>query len=201
MYGTNPIFVYHKTNKANRPIRGYHTSVLKRWPYIPLYIKEAFHRTFVDGLVDRENERTTELEWIKLLCKFRDELITCPKCGFEYVKGLEEKKLNDVCPHCGNTTRNLCELDIGRSRIVLELGKKLYIHHLDKYSSDYSSEVGIVIANKNNPSIWGIKLNLNHDIEVKDSNGVIKGIKADGVIPIIKDLKIKFNENVIGVIK
>lgn len=73
MYGSNPVFVYHKTNKSNRPIRGYHSSVLKRWAYLPLYIKEAFHRTFVDGLSDRENERTTELEWLKLLSKYRDE--------------------------------------------------------------------------------------------------------------------------------
>ena len=76
LYGTNPVFVYHKTDKSNRPIRGYHTSLLKRWAYLPLYVKEAFHRTFVDGLADRENERTTELEWIKILCKYRDELLT-----------------------------------------------------------------------------------------------------------------------------
>ena len=61
MYGSKPVFIYHKTNKSNRPIRGYHTSVIKRWPTLPLYIKEAFHRTFVDGLKDRENERTTEI--------------------------------------------------------------------------------------------------------------------------------------------
>ena len=63
MFGSAPVFVYHKERRDNRPIRGYHSSVLKRWAYIPLYIKEAFHRTFVDGLEDRENERTTEIEY------------------------------------------------------------------------------------------------------------------------------------------
>lgn len=52
MYGTNPIFIYHKTNSSNRPIRGYHTTALKMWPMLPSYIQEAFHRTFVDGLLD-----------------------------------------------------------------------------------------------------------------------------------------------------
>lgn len=61
MFGKNPIFIYHKTDKSNRPIRGYHTGVLKRRAYLPIYIKEAFHQTFVDGLSDRENERTTAL--------------------------------------------------------------------------------------------------------------------------------------------
>ena len=37
MYGEKPIFVYHKTDKSNRPIRGYHSSVLKRWAYNGIY--------------------------------------------------------------------------------------------------------------------------------------------------------------------
>ena len=69
MYGEKPIFIYHKNDTSNRPIRGYHAGVLRRWPLIPIYMKEAFHRTFVDGLTDRENERTTELEWLRLLTR------------------------------------------------------------------------------------------------------------------------------------
>ena len=95
IFGEKPVFVYHKTDRSNRPIRGYHTSVLRRWAYIPLYVKEAFHRTFVDGLQDRENERTTELEWLKVLTKYRDELIECPYCGHEYIVGFAEKKIQE----------------------------------------------------------------------------------------------------------
>lgn len=39
MFGKEPVFVYHKQNKSNRPIRGYHSSVLKRWAYIERIIK------------------------------------------------------------------------------------------------------------------------------------------------------------------
>ena len=31
MYGKNPIFVYHKLDKSNRPVRGYHHSLIRRW--------------------------------------------------------------------------------------------------------------------------------------------------------------------------
>lgn len=201
MFGADPLFVYHKTDKSNRPIRGYHSSVLKRWAYIPLYIKEAFHRTFVDGLTDRENERTTEIEWLKLLTKYRDEIIICPHCGYEYIVGFSEKKRYGQCPACDSATKELCVLSVGRSAIALELGKKIYKTHLDKYSSDYNVPLGVVIANKKNPSLWGIKLCLDHDVEIKDSSGAVKTVAADGVIPIVKSLKIKFNENVIGEIK
>ena len=201
MFGQNPVFVYHKTDRSNRPIRGYHSSVLKRWAYIPLYVKEAFHRTFVDGLVDRENGRTTEIEWLKLLTKYRDELITCPHCGYEYIVGFSEKKKLDQCPACGKLTKEFCTLNVGRNIIALELGKKLYLNHIDKYTSTYNQAIGVVVSNKNNPMLWGIKLALSNVVEIKDANGTIKQIAGNGVIPIVNNLKIKFNENTIGEIR
>lgn len=201
MFGKNPVFVYHKTDKSNRPIRGYHSSVLRRWAYIPLYVKEAFHRTFVDGLTDRENGRTTELEWLKLLTRYRDELITCPYCGYEYIYGFAEKKDTEVCPACGKEKRELCVLHLGKSDITLELGKKVYVTHVDKYASDYLRAIGIVVANKKNPSVWGIKLANQNDVLIKDADGNERTVAKDGVIPIVKNLKIKFNENVIGEIR
>lgn len=201
MYGENPIFIYHKTNTSNRPIRGYHSGVIRRWPLLPIYIKEAFHRTFVDGLVDHENERTTELEWLRLLTRYRDELVSC-SCGYQYPYGLSERNTLDSCPLC--KTRNqgaFCILTIGKNRIILEPGKKLYSHHLDKYSSNYNDEVGEVICNKKNPSIWGLRVNAGGNIQVKDQSGNEKSITQGGVIPILKGLKIKFNESTIGEIK
>ena len=201
MYGENPVFVYHKTDKSNRPIRGYHTSVLARWPTMPLYIKEAFHRTFVDGLCDRENERTTEIEWLRLLTRYRDELIGCG-CTFQYAYGLYDKSLRDECPLCGaQSASDRCCLQIGRSRIILEPGKKIYKPHVDKYSSCYNEVVGEVIRNKKNPSLWGIRMNNSSQILIKDAAGNEKSIAPGGVIPIIKNLQIHFNNNNIGEIK
>ena len=201
MFGSDPVFVYHKERRDNRPIRGYHSSVLKRWAYIPLYVKEAFHRTFVDGIDDRENERTTEIEWLKLLTKYRDELITCPHCGYEYIYGFEEKKKYDVCPLCGKQTKDVCVLTTGKSKIVLEPGKYLYLCHLDKYTADYQTAVGKVVTNKNNPSLWGIKLALNENVEIEDAEGNKKTIAGEGVVPIIRNLTIKFPTGQIGEIK
>ena len=201
MYGEKPVFIYHKTDKSNRPIRGYHAGVLRRWPLMPIYIKEAFHRTFVDGLSDRENERTTELEWLRLLTRYRDELISC-SCGYQYAYGLSERSTLDTCPLCKTKNQGeYCVLQVGKNRVVLEPGKKLYSHHLDKYSSSYNEVVGEVIANKKNPALWGLRVKVGGDILIKDVSGNEKTIAAGGVIPIVKGLKIKFNETTIGEIK
>ena len=197
MFGSRPVYIYHNADLSNRPIRGYHTAVLKKYPLLPSYIKEAFHRTFVDGLKDRENGRTTELEWLKLLCKYRDELITC-SCGHEYIFGFSEKKHNEHCPYCKNETRKFCYLHIGKSKILLEPNKLLYEIHIDKCSPNYNLSIGKVIVNKNNPGLWGILLKLPNDVLIKDKNGQEKTIAKDGVIPIVSGLKIKFNDNAIG---
>ena len=197
MFGSNPVYIYNENDTSNRPIRGYHTTVLKKYPELPSYIKAAFHRTFVDGLKDRENGRTTELEWLKLLCKYRDELITC-SCGKEYIYGFNEKRYNDKCPSCKQPTRKFCYLHIGKNRILLEPNKLIYEIHIDKYSSNYNLPIGRVIVNKNNPSLWGIELRLNNDVLIKDKNGQEKTISKTGVIPIVSGLKIKFNDSAIG---
>ena len=197
MFGSNPVYIYSDNDVSNRPIRGYHTTVLKKYPELPSYIKAAFHRTFVDGLKDRENGRTTELEWLKLLCKYRDELITC-SCGREYIFGFNEKKQNDKCPHCRAMTRKFCYLHIGKSKVLLEPNKYIYEFHIDKYSSHYNLPIGKVITNKNNPGLWGIELKMNNDVLIKDKNGKEMTISSNGVIPIISGLKIKFNDNAIG---
>jgi hypothetical protein len=197
MFGSNPIYIYNEQDSSNRPIRGYHTAVLKRYPALPSYIKAAFQKTFVDGLKDRENSRTTELEWIRLLCRYRDELITC-ECGHEYIYGFYEKKPNAKCPGCHKPTRAFCTLIIGKGKVLLEPGKYLYRSHIDKYSGNYNEPIGKVITNKNNPSLWGIKIKLEHPILVKDRSGHEKEIAKDGVIPIIDGLKIRFEEKAIG---
>lgn len=197
MFGSNPVYIYNENDESNRPIRGYHTAIFRRFPYLPSYIKAAFHKTFVDGLSDRENGRTTEIEWIKLLCRYRDELITC-ECGQSFIYGFSEKKQNDKCPYCKKPTRQFCYLHVGKNRIVLEPNKYIYKFHLDKFSSEYTTPVAKVIQNKNNPSVWGIKLHLENEILIKDVNGNEKVIAADGVIPIINNLKIKFNDSAIG---
>ena len=201
MFGKNPIYIYSEYDKSNRPIQGYHTAVLKYYPLLPSYIKEAFHKTFTDGLKDRENSRTTEIEWLRLLSQYRDELITCPHCGKEYIFGYSEKKANLNCPFCHNKTKDICLLTIGRKRILLEPGKYLYAVHLNKYSNEYNCQIGKVIQNKSNPSLWGIKLRVDNDVTIQDKNGHTKIIAKDGVIPIIDKLTIQFDNSIKGEIE
>ena len=58
--------------------------------------------------------------------------------------------------------------------------------------------VGTVIVNKNNPGLWGIRLNLDEDVIIQDKNGTQKTVLKNGVIPIIRNLEIDFGEGLKG---
>lgn len=197
LFGENPIFIFDNNNLSNRPIRGYHSNLLKYWPLLPSYIQEAFHKTFTNGLSDRENGRVTEIEWIKELTKFRNEIVSC-SCGKQFYFGLEMQ--SNVCPYCGSRRPTRFAMIINKNIILLELGKFIYKTDLDKYSFEYDYKIGCIIPSKTNSNIWGIKLNLDHNIQVKDSYGNLRTINKDGVIPIIDNLEIKFDTNLIGII-
>ena len=197
MFGSHPVYIYSDKDMSNRPIRGYHTAVINRYPSLPSYIKDEFQKTFTLGLTDRENSRTTELQWLKVLCRYRDEIITCG-CGKQYMYGFSEKKCNDKCPNCHTPTRKFCYLKLGKHNIVLEPDKCIYKFHIDKYSDGYSEPVAKVIRNKNNPNVWGLKLHLDNEVQIKDKDGNERTIAKDGVIPIIANLKIKFTDTLIG---
>ena len=171
-------------------------------------VQTSYDKGFNDGNKS-ETELTAEITYYKTLVddyeaevgslnkEISDELLTC-RCGGQYIYGFKEAKINSKCPYCNTPTKTLCTLQIGKNLVLLEPSKSLYKFHLDKYSSEYNQEIAKVIKNKNNPSIWGIKLNIDSNVQIKDQVGNVKEIANNGVIPIIQNLKIKFNEELIA---
>lgn len=198
LFGKKPVFIYHKTDLSNRPIRGYHTAPIKYWPQLPVYMKEAFHRTFVDGLSDRENGRTTELEWIRLLMRYRDEILHCYGCGKEFALGVAETRKRESCPFCGIPIGNPCLLRVGKYTAVLHKDKQLFAPLFDRYSADYNTAAAVVVENQNRPGLYGIRLLNGKEVEIRDTAGAVRTIPKNGVIPIVKKLKINFNPETEG---
>jgi DNA-binding helix-hairpin-helix protein with protein kinase domain len=201
LYATNPVFIFNKKDRRNAPIRGYHTTALKRWPLLPDYVQEAFHKTFTLGLNDRENGRTTELEWIKILARYRDELVKCSSCSFQFASLVYSGNQEVVCTSCKTTNERRIVLEVNNNLVLLDLKKYIYETHYDKYSGKYAQVVGEIVSNKLNPKLWGIKNLSGTDWSITDDAGVRKIIPHQGVVPIIKNLQIEFKPQIIGKLK
>ena len=128
-------------------------------------------------------------------------MIRCDGCGTEYILGLSEKKPNDTCPHCHRPTKEVCMLSIDRRRIALDLGSEITEAHIDKYSPEYNKVVGRVVANPARPSLWGIRFDGVGDIVIRDASGAERIVTDGGVVPVVRELELKFQNNRTAIIK
>jgi len=157
LYGTHPVFIFNPNNEENRPVKGVHPNPIKLWPMYPKYLQDAFIQSFCDGIIN-PSKRLTDAEWIKILIKLRDDLITCPKCGYEFFltgSSDTDEKLMYSCTRCHLKHQPLV-LNINGYSIPLLPDKKLYKCHINN-NDDYNEECGRVVKNKKNPNIWAIR--------------------------------------------
>ena len=90
---------------------------------------------------------------------------------------------------------------MGKATIALDLDKELFETHVDKYSSNYNRVIGRVVANPKHPEIWGIRTDGVGDVMVQDQSGIQRLVPDGSIIPIVRGLKIKLNQNMIGEIE
>lgn len=191
LYGTNPVFVYDPTNKTNRPVPGYQENIRIYWETIyPQFIKDLFTKSFTEGL-QSPNKRVTEKQWLDAFANLMTGIMPC-NCSAEVFFD-EAKAANGVahtCWACHKSLQYPPSIIIGKCRVLLQKGAKLYSHNI---YNDYNMDkvVGEIVQNPNNPNQWGIK-NLSNDnwtyikpdgqhipIAIGKSAGIAKGIKID----------------------
>lgn len=61
-YGSEAIFIYDPTNNTNRPVRGIHQNVIKRWFVFPSILRETFEREFSQDYLHNPEKRMIEPE-------------------------------------------------------------------------------------------------------------------------------------------
>ena len=82
-YGSEAIFIYDENNNVNRPVRGVHNNVLRRWPAFPAILRDTFKKEFSEECLKNPEKRKIEAEWQKVIQQLRDSLVICPVCNRE----------------------------------------------------------------------------------------------------------------------
>lgn len=191
-YGSNPVFIFDPTNKTNKPVRGVHNNAITLWPLYPAFIQEAFIQSFTKGIRSKE-DRISDNEWIKLFVRLRDEIITCG-CGCENFAGVNEVEVADEvhCLGCGSKMVKPLRLNVQKYSVALYPENQLYACHTTKDSMDFRKVTGVVVRNKNNPNIWGIR-NLSESVWYAEMpDGSKKSISPNSVVPAFRNIKIEF---------
>ena len=114
-YGSEILFIYDD-NKENRPVRGVHNNVLRRWPAMPKQLQDAFKEQFSKEILSAPDKRMIEKKWKGVIQSLRDTLVRCPKCGNET---FVSDSAAPVCMNCGKLLDLSGKLVLGNGREIL----------------------------------------------------------------------------------
>jgi hypothetical protein len=183
-YASEPVFIFDPDNSNNRPVRGIHNNAIVLWPLFPQYLRDMFIRAFTKGF--DSNSRITEQEWKKVLLRLRDDIYCCPHCGEEnFASAAQGAGIG-----CKKPTTAPLILQGKDFSIALLPQKAITAWHTAQ--GDFNEQVGVVVQNKNNPNLWGIR-NLSERMwQVAFPNGQSKAIQKGEVFPAVKDIQIDF---------
>lgn len=199
LYGRNPIFCWSPLDESNRPDEYSQQGSTYLYPELPVYIQEAFTKTFTDGIKDRQNGRMGLNEWYKRFLQFRCSVIKCEVCGEE---NIFDNNNTFICDKCRSDIKPQISLNVNTYKIPLYNGAKLKYYHINLGRAKSALKtVGRVIQNAKYKNILGIK-NLSNDLWLQTlPGGKIRKIRYNEVAVLFKDCKIDFYTAVGAVVK
>jgi len=192
LYGSNPVFIWDAKDDSNRPVRGIHNNVIKRWGLFPEILRNTFLRAFSKEIMTVASQRETrvmEIEWKKVFIAMRNTLVICPYCANETFININEPV--SQCINCGKQIAKPNILQLGKEQIALMTGMKLYTS-TTQADGNYNIVSGEIVADKNKPDLLGIK-NLSNDVWVGFTrNGTQKNVEPNQIVPVLQGIKITF---------
>ncbi len=96
LYATHPVYVFHPSDFSNRPTDAC-AMYERRYLRYPTFFTDGFLRTFVYGLSERKEERTTPEEWCGLIERLYEASFLCTVCAEEQFIEREDTVFCEVC--------------------------------------------------------------------------------------------------------
>lgn len=192
-YGSEAVFIFNPDDDSNRPLRGIHDNVIKFWKEYPEYIKEAFVRTFTEGINNPE-KRVSFDEWQNIFIRLRSEILSCI-CGknhFVSMLGSPEDK-SFICPNC-NTEFATIKFSNRTFRMPLYIGSRIFQCEIDPSSNDFLSVAGELVENKLRKGLIGIKNCSGKKWSVKMPDGMFHDVQSGKGFPVWNGLEIDFGK-------
>ena len=179
-YGSEAIFIYDPKNDTNRPVRGIHQNVIRRWMAFPKLLRDTFIEQFSDEKLRNPNTRLIEMRWKDIINKVRDEMVACPHCGYETF--VEVADSSSKCMNCGKTIDTSLRLLLGSREVPLTSKTEIFIDTDNIPDGKVAVDSGGTMLIQNvSPDAW----------IVETASGKIKQVDPQGYMPAKPGLKIK----------
>jgi serine/threonine protein kinase len=192
--GKSCVFIMDPKDRSNAPVKGLHTNVIRRWPYAPKILQNAFIETFSHEAIITPAKRIMDYKWKELFTQVRSQYIICPHCG---KKTFVEPLQNCTCSECGKVINRPATLKVGHYNIPIVPGQQIYQSQVSEVSSpdDYKKVAATVVRNPKNPNLWGIRNESGVQWTVTIPNGEVKLVGNGNAMPASPGLKIRFSRD------
>lgn len=189
IYGTEPVFMMDPNAGTNAPHPQVHRNSINIWKFLPDYMRKLFLRAFSHtALLDNPAARPQEIDWIKALTRFRNDIVAC-KCGNE-VLSIDAGSCK--CDRCGKPILIPNRIELPSGSIPAVHGARIYRCQLGPCKvQDALESVGVVGTRKSVPGLF--LQNLTNDRWYVDNGtavapGDLMLIKAGVTITIKQDV-------------
>lgn len=186
LYGSEALFIYDPNDRSNEPAKS-HINVINRWGFMPTYIKEAFVKAFNQDAIKDPGKRLRELDWLKVLVRFRSDIVKC-SCGNEvFINNAESTR----CDGCQKMLELPHKIKLTDYNITAAKGSRIYRCQLGACNAnDALSPVALIVSKPDDPQTLGLK-NMTQDIlEATTPSGKIKHVSPAEVIPFKAGIKL-----------
>ena len=195
LYGKSCIFILDPTNNSNRPVRGIHTNVIRRWSLFPKLLRESFIKTFSREAIITPTKRLMDRQWQNVLVQIRSLYVKCPICGKYTFVDINQD--TSTCLECGKNFTKPMRLKLGEYIVPLVPEQKIY-HCQTTLEDNYDKVVGVVTKSLQNPNKWGLRNLSGIQWAVETPSGKINLVDNNGVMPVLPGLKIRFTKEITG---
>jgi serine/threonine protein kinase len=179
-YGSEPIFIYDEKKNVNRPVRGVHNNVLKRWMAFPSVLRETFKQEFGEECLNNPSKRKMERQWQNVIQQIRDMLVVCPQCGDEtFVEDANAPK----CMCCGKPFTLSGILKLNNREVLLTPGTKLFV------DMDNKPDVQVIAIPGDKYPIQ-LKNITTTNWTVETPSGKLKSVEPNQTMPVKAGLKV-----------
>jgi len=181
----SPVFMFDREDDSNRPDNTIHHNAIMSWSVLPEYIKDLFYRTFCKRSYEAPSSRPVEKEWIDALMRFKSSIVKC-KCGNEV---FTDNGNSCICDECGEQVQIPFKIQLTHYAVPAVKGKHIYRGQLGICSIDYIFNNEAVIVEHKQNKILGIKNKSGEVWKALTTQGKIRFVQPEEVIPLKNGIK------------
>ena len=181
LYGSEPLFMMDPDDHSNGPHPVVHSNSITMWRCLPDYMRRIFESAFSQKALQRPAARPKEIDWLKVLTRFRSEIVRC-SCGNEIF--IEDGK-PCRCDGCGKMAVVPYRLVLSEYSIPAIKDSRVYRCQLGVCdANDALNPVAHIVEKKDAPGVFGIRNKTDRRWDAVTTKGVARKVAPDEVIPV-----------------